>query len=123
MALPCGYRSHRGITARWVTNFEAEQKASKPAGVFYTPAQVAELLPISPKSVIARFSGMAGVLTLSDDKQRGRVTAKADVDYRKRPRESYRQIRVPKHVLDRFIETNTNQASTTLSIARNRKKV
>jgi hypothetical protein len=22
-----GYRSHRGITARWVTNFEAEQKA------------------------------------------------------------------------------------------------
>jgi hypothetical protein len=38
-------------------------------------------------------------------------------------RERYRTIRVPKHVLDRFIETNTNQASTTLSIVRNRRKV
>jgi hypothetical protein len=79
--------------------------------MFYTPAQVAELLQISPKSVISRFSGMEGVFVLPAENSR--LTK----------RERYRTIRVPKHVLDRFIETNTNQASTTLSILRNRRKV
>ena len=78
--------------------------------MFYTPAQVAALLQISPKSVIARFSGMQGVLMLPDEGQREK-------------RERYRQIRVPKHVLDGFIESNTNQASTMLSTVRNRRKV
>jgi hypothetical protein len=94
-----------------VTKFEAEQEPSALAGVFYTPAQVAELLQISPKSVIDRFAGMAGVLVLPAENSR--LTK----------RERYRTIRIPKHVLDRLIETNTNQASTTLSIVRNRRKV
>ena len=79
--------------------------------MFYTPVQVAGLLQISPKSVIARFAGMAGVLVLPAENSR--LTKL----------ERYRTIRIPKHVLDRFIETNTNQASTTLSIVRNRRKV
>jgi hypothetical protein len=91
-------------------------KASKPAtpnpaGTFYTPAEIAAVLKISPKSVIDRFAGIAGVLILPAENSR--LTK----------RERYRTIRVPKHVLDRFIETNTNQASTTLSIVRNRRKV
>jgi hypothetical protein len=77
---------------------------------FYTPAEVAGVLKISPKSVIARFSGMQGVLTLPDEGNRA-------------TRERYRQLRIPKHVLDKFIETNTVQADTTLSVARNRRKV
>jgi hypothetical protein len=77
---------------------------------FLTPAEVAGVLKISSKSVIARFSGMQGVLTLPDEAKREK-------------RERYRQIRVPKHVLDQFIETNTNQASTQLSRIRNRRKV
>jgi hypothetical protein len=77
---------------------------------FYTPAEVAGVLKISPKSVIARFSGMQGVLVLPDEGRRAQ-------------RERYRQLRVPKHVLDEFIETNTVQASTTLGLARNRRKV
>jgi hypothetical protein len=94
-----------------VTKFEAGQKASAPEGMFYTPVQVAGLLQISPESVIARFAGMAGVLVLPAENSR--LTKL----------ERYRTIRIPKHVLDRFIETNTNQASTTLSIVRNRRKV
>jgi hypothetical protein len=79
--------------------------------MFYTPTQVAALLlQISPKNVIARFSGMAGVLTMPDEGSREK-------------RKRYRIIKIPKHVLDTFIETNTNQASTTLGIARNRRKV
>ena len=77
---------------------------------FYTPAEVAGVLKISPKSVIARFSGMQGVLTLPDQGKRAQ-------------RERYRQLRIPKHVLDRFIESNTVQADTTLSLARNRRRV
>ena len=38
-------------------------------------------------------------------------------------RERYRTLRIPKHVLDRFIETNTIQESTLLNVARNRKKI
>jgi hypothetical protein len=83
----------------------------KPAGTFYTPAEVAAVLKISPKSVIDRFAGMAGVLVLPANNSR------------LIKRERYRTLRIPKYVLDRFIETNTNQASTTLSIVRNRRKV
>jgi hypothetical protein len=53
---------------------------------------------------------MQGVLTLPDEGVRQK-------------RERYRILRIPKHVLDKFIETNTNQASTTLNTARNRRKV
>ena len=77
---------------------------------FLTPTEVAGVLKISPKSVIARFSGMQGVLTLPDEGKR-------------KKRERYRQIRVPKHVLDSFIESNTVQASTPLNRIRNRRKV
>jgi hypothetical protein len=77
---------------------------------FYTPAEVAGVLKISPKSVISRFAGMAGVVLLPDEGKR-------------KKRERYRQLRVPKHVLDRFIESNTVQADTTLSVARNRRRV
>jgi hypothetical protein len=35
----------------------------------------------------------------------------------------YRTIRVPKHVLDKFIETNTIQESTPWNVAKNRTKV
>jgi hypothetical protein len=38
-------------------------------------------------------------------------------------RERYRRIRIPKYVLDSFIETNTVQQSTLLNVVRNRKKV
>jgi hypothetical protein len=100
-----------GVHSLCVTKFEAGQEPSAPAGVFYTPAHVAELLQISPKSVIGRFAGMAGVLVLPAENSR--LTK----------RERYRTITIPKHVLDRFIETNTNQASTTVSILRNRRKV
>lgn len=79
---------------------------------FLTPAEVAGVLKISPKSVIARFSGMQGVLTLPDEGK----------DKRER-REKYRQLRIPKHVLDFFIETNTNQASTHLNRIRNRRRI
>ena len=54
--------------------------------MFYTPTQVAALLlQISPKNVIARFSGMAGVLTMPDEGSREK-------------RERYRIIKIPKHV-------------------------
>jgi hypothetical protein len=76
----------------------------------FTPTEVAGVLKISPASVITRFSGMQGVLTLPDEGIR-------------KKRERYRIIRIPKHILDAFIETNTNQASTVLSIARNKRKV
>jgi hypothetical protein len=79
---------------------------------FLTPAEVAGVLKISPKSVIARFSGMQGVLTLPDEGKGKRET-----------REKYRQLRIPKHVLDGFIESNTVQASTQLNRIRNRRKV
>jgi hypothetical protein len=77
---------------------------------FYTPTQVSKKLQTSANSVIARFSGMAGVLILPD------------IGNRKK-RERYRQIRVPKHILDRFIETHTLAESTPLGEARNRRKV
>jgi len=77
---------------------------------FLTPAQVAEVLQITPKAVIARFAEMAGVLVLPAVGAREK-------------RERYRRIRVPKHVLDSFIASNTVQQSTVLSVARNRKKV
>lgn len=86
------------------------EQSPSPDGTFFTPAQVAGLLQITPKAVIARFAGMAGVLVLPAAGKREK-------------RERYRQIRVPKHVLDSFIETNTNKASTILSAARNRRKV
>jgi hypothetical protein len=76
-----------------------------------TPAQVGAILQLSPRSVIARFAGMAGVLTLPAE------------DSRLTKRERYRTIRIPKHVLGKFIETNTVQQSTLLNVARNRKKI
>ena len=90
-----------------------------------TPTEVAGVLKISPKSVIARFSGMQGVLTLPNDKQRRRapkVKLSAE-EYRRRPRDSYQQIRIPTYVLDKFIESNTVKVSTDLNVAKNRKKV
>jgi hypothetical protein len=78
---------------------------------FYTPAEISTILKLSPRSVIARFSGMAGVLVLPAENSR--LTK----------RERYRTIRVPKHVLDRFIAENTVQQSTLLSMVRNRRKV
>ena len=42
---------------------------------------------------------------------------------KRKKRERYRQLRVPKHVLDRFIQSNTVQADTTLSLSRNRRRV
>jgi hypothetical protein len=54
---------------------------------------------------------MAGVLVLPAENSR--LTK----------RERYRTIRVPKHVLDKFIETNTIQESTLLSTIRNSRKV
>lgn len=78
---------------------------------FYTPSEISTILRISPRSVIARFSGMAGVLVLPAENSR--LTK----------RERYRTIRVPKHVLDRFIETNTIPESTLLSTIRNKHKV
>jgi hypothetical protein len=54
---------------------------------------------------------MAGVLVLPAENSR--LTK----------RERYRTIRVPKHVLDRFIAENTVQQSTLLSMVRNRRKV
>jgi hypothetical protein len=87
-------------------------KSTAPAGMFYTPAQVAELLQISPKSVIARFAELEGVLVLPDTGEGKR-----------KERERYRQIRISKPVLDRFIENITNQASTLLSTVRNLRTV
>jgi hypothetical protein len=75
---------------RWVTKFEARQKASAPRGMFYTPAQVAGLLQISPKAVITRFAEMDGVLVLPDAGEGKR-----------KERERYRQIRISKSVLIR----------------------
>jgi hypothetical protein len=66
---------------------------------------------VSPRSVIARFAGMAGVLVLPAENSR--LTK----------RERYRTLRIPKHVLDRFIETNIVQQSTLLNAARNRRKI
>ena len=86
------------------------QSATEIGSPFYTPTEIATVLKISPKSVISRFVGMAGVVLLPDEGKRA-------------ARERYRQLRIPKHVLDKFIETNTVQADTTLSVARNRRKV
>ena len=77
----------------------------------YNPTEVGAILKIGPRSVIARFSGMAGVLVLPAENSR--LTK----------RERYRTIRVPKHVLDKFIAENTIQESTLLNVAKNRKKV
>jgi hypothetical protein len=85
--------------------------APETAQTFFTPAEVGAILKLSPRSVIARFAGMQGVLTLPAE------------DSRLTKRERYRTIRIPKHVLDRFVEANSNQADTLLSVARNRRKV
>jgi hypothetical protein len=51
-------------------------KVSASTDMFYTPAEVATILKISAKSVIGRFSGMQGVLTLPDaNAKSGRNTA------------------------------------------------
>lgn len=73
--------------------------ATPPAGTFYTPAEVAAVLKISPKSVISRFCGMAGVFVMPDVSSRGE-------------KRRYRSIRIPKHVLDRFTSLNTVQTDT-----------
>jgi hypothetical protein len=78
---------------------------------FYTPAQVGAILSLSPRSVIARFAGMMGVLALPAENSR--LTK----------RNRYRTIRIPKHVLDRFIEENTVRESTPWTIERNKRKV
>lgn len=76
-----------------------------------TPTEVGAILKLSPRSVIARFAGMLGVIVLPAENSR--LTK----------RERYRTLRIPKHVLDRFIETNTIQASTPLSVVCNKRKV
>jgi hypothetical protein len=70
---------------------------------------VAEVLRVSTATVISRFSGMAGVFVMPD------------VLRKRRLRERYRQIRIPRYVLDRFIAENTYQESTPLNAATNRK--
>lgn len=85
--------------------------SSTEAPTLYTPTEVGAILKISARSVIARFAGMAGVLALPAENSR--LTE----------RSRYRTIRVPKHVLDSFIATNTVQESTPLSVLANRKKV
>jgi hypothetical protein len=52
-------------------------KSTAPADMFYTPAQIAELLQISPKAVIARVVEMEGVLVLPDA---GKASAKSGRD-------------------------------------------
>jgi hypothetical protein len=74
-----------------------------------TPTEVAAILKVSTNTVISRFSGMAGVLLMPD------------VVKKRRLRERYRQIRIPRYVLDRFIAENTHQESTPLNVATNRK--
>jgi hypothetical protein len=76
-----------------------------------TPAEAGAILKLSPRSVIARFAGMMGVLALPAENSR----------LTKRSR--YRTIRIPRHVLDRFIEEHTVQESTPWSIERNNRKV
>jgi hypothetical protein len=76
-----------------------------------TPTEVGAILKLSPRSVIARFAGMAGVLALPAENSR--LTK----------RERYRTIRVPKHVLDKFISENTVQTSTPSNVAKNQRKV
>jgi|HubBroStandDraft_2_1064218.scaffolds.fasta_scaffold101290_1 hypothetical protein len=76
-----------------------------------TPTEVGAVLKLSARSVIARFAGMAGVIVLPAENSR--LTK----------RERYRTLRIPKHVLNQFIETNTIQESTPLSTIRNRRKV
>jgi hypothetical protein len=85
--------------------------APETAQTFFTPTEVGAILKLSPRSVIARFAGMQGVLTLPAE------------DSRLTKRDRYRTLRIPKHVLDRFIETNTIQASTPTNIAKNQRKV
>jgi hypothetical protein len=76
-----------------------------------TPTEVGAILKLSPRSVIARFAGMLGVVALPAENSR--LTK----------RNRYRTIRVPRHVLDRFIAENTIQESTPWTIDRNKRKV
>jgi hypothetical protein len=76
---------------------------------FLTPTEVGKILKISTNTVIACFSGMAGVFVMPD------------IVKQRRLRERYRQIRIPRYVLDKFIGENTYQESTPLNIATNRK--
>lgn len=76
-----------------------------------TPAQAGAILQLSARSVIARFSGMLGVIVLPAENSR--LTK----------RDRYRTIRIPKHVLDRFIEEHTVRESTPWSIEQNKRKV
>jgi hypothetical protein len=76
-----------------------------------TPTEVGAILKLSPRSIIARFAGMAGVIALPAENSR--LTK----------RNRYRTIRIPRHVLDRFIETNTIQESTPWNVAANQRKV
>jgi excisionase family DNA binding protein len=62
--------------------------------MLYTVSEVADILRISRDTVIRRFENERGVVEMGDS-----------VAVKRR----YRQLRIPKTVLDRFIATRTKQ--------------
>ena len=67
--------------------------------MYLTPAEVADLLKISTKTVIRRFENMPGVLNLGSERRPAR----------RNQREKYAILRIPEEVLGEFIAENSNQ--------------
>ena len=61
-----------------------------------TPTEVGHLLKLSAESVTRRFANMSGVHDLGSEEIVGRHG-------RERPKRRYRMLRIPRHVLDKYL--------------------
>jgi hypothetical protein len=62
-----------------------------------TPGEVGHLLKIDSESVLRRFAHIPGVFDIGSAEIVGRFG-------KEKPRRRYRQLRIPRHVLDRYLE-------------------
>jgi hypothetical protein len=61
-----------------------------------TPAEVGSILKLSPEAITKRFADVAGVHDLGSEEFVGRHG-------RERPKRRYRMLRIPRHVLDKYL--------------------